>query len=1480
MTEETLFAAALDRADPAERSAFLNAHCPDPEARRRVEELLAAHAAAGSFLNHPAVGADATATLPPTDPDSTQTRAGHEPGGAATGHAGGRAADPTEVLAFLSPPTRPGSLGRLAHYEVHEVLGVGGFGTVLKAFDDRLHRVVAVKVLAPQLAASGAARARFLREARTAAAVRDEHVVNVFAVSDDDAPVPFLVMELVAGQTLQQKLDKAGPLPPKEVLRIGAQIARGLAAAHRQGLIHRDIKPANILLENGVERVKVTDFGLARAADDASISQSGVVAGTPMYMSPEQARGDTLDTRSDLFSLGSVLYVLCTGRPPFRAENTLAVLKRVVEDDPRPVRDVNPEVPRWLADVVAKLHAKIPADRFQTAEEVADLLSGYLSELQQQGTVVSRVAPKPAPPLRPAKKRRRWPWVAAGCLLLVLLTPVLLVLLGIGLPAVQKLMNDDRGEVIVVRAAGLESVRALRDGDSPGDWQDVSNGQTLRLPPGHYTLEPRFAAGLTTKQWDVTATQGRFGGGSVSIGSTQVSRSARFEVVPGGRVTARVEVTRTSPGSAPPPPAVAPFDPAMAELQQKGWAAHLGVPVEFTHPSGVAFRLIPPGEFGMGYTDVELAAVRSSLKSLPNVGDYQRFAAESSGPRHTVRITRPFYLAKYETTAGQFRRFVEAAKHAPTGTIDWTGFVTPGQEDRQPVVGVSWADAEAFCRWLGPGYELPTEAQWEYAARGGAPGIWSFGNVPTKLLDHAVFGQAWPKPGPVGLKAPNPFGLFDVHGGADEWCRDWHVADFYRRSPIDDPANLDPPTQPNTGRASRGGSWNAAAVYTEVAFRSFDNPTRPALPKGFRVALTGDLKAAVGAATGAGGAWVSLFNGKDLTGWKTVPGSPANWTVVDGVLTGRGPVQNYLYSARGDYRDFHLRAECRVNDLGNSGVHFRVTVPTAEVMGAPPGYEVQVAGPAADQNATGSLMIFPAHEYMLARVTTPPVPANVWFTLEVIARGRRVVVRVNDKVLVDHEHAGPEVGHLALQAFPGTTAEFRKVEVKELTPEPAAPPPDVPPVSAAEAKAHQEAWAARLGVKVEFENSVGMKMRLIPPGEFTAGTTDAERAQVLADLRAGSAPQFVLDEVAAEPPPARVRVSDPFYAAAHEVTVGQFRRFVAATGYQTDGEKAKDGGWAHRDGRWQRHPAHQWRTPGNWTPGDDEPVTQVSWNDARAFCAWLGKEDGRAYALPTGVQWEYAARAGSAGRHGAADGVAALDAAAWFAGNLPAARPERPQPVGGKQANPFGLYDTLGNVWEWCADASPLRPGGRVTRGGGWNSGPASARVNIRGAGEPDRAWDAGTGFRVVVTGDLRAPVAPPAVAPPPGTLVLPLPEPWSAAVYAAIIQARRERVAAAEKGLAAAKARFDAGLNTRREVAEAEIGVFEAQLDGAPAAGAVRLLEQIVERHETRRAVAAARVEAGVLTPDALNPIDADIARARSRLADARLAVPQSRKD
>jgi hypothetical protein len=414
-----LFLHAVGKLPPEEWDAYVAKACGgDDELLQQIGRLLEVHREAGSFLNVPAVG-QVAADLPHPDRATVAMEANAEgapiaaprqdqPEQAVTQDGG--QGDPEEIaLGFLQPSDKPGSLGRLGHYEIQEVIGRGGFGIVLRAFDEMLHRVVAVKVMASHMAATSPARKRFLREARAAAAIRHENVVAIYAV--EEQPIPYLVMEFIAGQTLQAKLDQTGPLGTAEVLRVGRQVAGGLAAAHARGLIHRDIKPANILLENGVEpQVKITDFGLARAADDATLTQSGVIAGTPMYMAPEQAQAGAIDYRADLFSLGSVLYTVCSGRPPFRAPTTLAVLKRVVEDTPRPIREIIPEVPEWLCQVVARLHAKDPAERFQSAREVADVLGRELAMMQRGGE-----RPQTPPP---AKRSRRQLVVAAAVLLL------------------------------------------------------------------------------------------------------------------------------------------------------------------------------------------------------------------------------------------------------------------------------------------------------------------------------------------------------------------------------------------------------------------------------------------------------------------------------------------------------------------------------------------------------------------------------------------------------------------------------------------------------------------------------------------------------------------------------------------------------------------------------------------------------------------------------------------------------------------------------------------------------------------------------------------------------------------------------------------------------------------------------------------------------------------------------------------------------
>jgi serine/threonine protein kinase len=326
---------------------------------------------------------------------------------------------------FLARPEQPDEIGRLGAYRALEVLGTGGMGVVFRAEDTLLRRQVALKVMLPGVAADPDGKARFLREARTAASIKHDHVVTIYRV-DEERGIPFIAMELLSGESLEKRLERVPKMPAGEILRIAREIADGLAAAHDVGLVHRDIKPANIWLEsrekvkkaegaNGKaavspaplssSRVKILDFGLAcDARGDGRLTRKGVIVGTAAYMSPEQARGNTPDARGDLFSLGCVLYVMCTGKLPYTGSDFVSTLVSVVSHSPKHVREFDPTLPAELANLVMKLLEKDPADRPQTAQTLARDLAAlekgtrlHRKEKTRRGAALkSALAKKPA----------------------------------------------------------------------------------------------------------------------------------------------------------------------------------------------------------------------------------------------------------------------------------------------------------------------------------------------------------------------------------------------------------------------------------------------------------------------------------------------------------------------------------------------------------------------------------------------------------------------------------------------------------------------------------------------------------------------------------------------------------------------------------------------------------------------------------------------------------------------------------------------------------------------------------------------------------------------------------------------------------------------------------------------------------------------------------------------------------------------------
>jgi formylglycine-generating enzyme required for sulfatase activity/tRNA A-37 threonylcarbamoyl transferase component Bud32 len=603
-------------------------------------------------------------------------------------------------LAAPSPAgPKPGDV--LGNYVLVEHLGAGGMGRVFKARHRKMGRLVALKVLAPDLLRSAAARARFQREVEALARLASPHVVAAFDAGEADGH-DFLVMEYAEGTDLADLVKAEGPLPVDRALRCVLQAARGLEHAHAAGVVHRDVKPANLLLGPG-DVVKVLDLGLARVRQgddttDGNLTGSAVVMGTAAYVAPEQAL-DThrADGRADVYSLGCCLYYLLTGRPPFEGRTTMEVLLAHRELPFPSVRAVRPDCPPVVDALLRRFAAKRPDDRPATMTAAARELERTLETL---GT-------------RPRPGTRWWRPTAAG---------------------------------VVAALAVAFALAAL--------------ALTMYSPPG----------------------TGQSGGTFPDEGS---ARAVSPPTAP------LAELNPIRPGPVEPPPRL---------------------------PSLVETVLIPKGEFQMGSPDTDPDA-------LP-----------PEKPRHRVVITRPFHLGKTPVTQAQFE---EVMGNNPSAFRDgglFGNLLKGAKTGNHPVDSVGWLDALAFCNRLskredlppyykidgtnvkllgGRGYRLPTEAEWEYAARAGTDTRWSFGDKEDDLAEHAWYERnSGGVTHPVATRKPNPWGLYDTSGNVPQWCWDPYDPTAYRQAKASDPV-----ATKGTTRVQRGGGWNDLAAQTRSASR-------------------------------------------------------------------------------------------------------------------------------------------------------------------------------------------------------------------------------------------------------------------------------------------------------------------------------------------------------------------------------------------------------------------------------------------------------------------------------------------------------------------------------------------------------------------------------------------------------------------------------------------------------------------------------------
>jgi len=693
--------------------------------------------------------------LPATTPELTLGPAGPiRSAGRADETASDQAATPSQVgpkdqhlCDFLAPAQSPDELGRLGPYRILRVLGAGGMGVVFQAEDPQLQRLVALKAMLPGLASSDTAKQRFLREARAAAALKHDHIVTIYQVGED-RDVPFLAMEFLEGEALDERLKRAGRLPLAEVLRIGRETALGLAAAHNRDLIHRDIKPANIWLEargvvsggvvSGKEpthspltthhspvRVKILDFGLARTSTgEAHLTQAGAIVGTPSYMAPEQAQGKNVGPSCDLFSLGCVLYRMATGELPFRGTDVVSTLIAVATETPKPPHELEAGLPPALSELILRLLAKEPGDRPASAQTVADSLD-RIAESSRAGTIqmeaASPVGQTPVgrisqsvqtQPGASATKRLPLPWLAgmAGGVLAAVIAGV--VIFWPTPRGLVKIESDDPSVEIVfdkngptIKGAGKEPV-SLRAGE---------HGVIVKC--GDFTFE-----------------------------------ADKFVIKKGETITLKVELL-----------------PGKIQLVQDGnvlGSVEVPLPKTFTNSLGMEFVLVPKGRSWLG-------------------GGGGKFGDQE------VEIAQEFYLGKYEVTQDEWDKITggNPSHFSRTGGgKDAVRDIPDTELRRLPVEMVSWHEAKLFLTllnardkqagWL---YRLPKEAEWEYACRGGPMADrfdsafdYYFDKPSYQLLpDQANFGKGGNgRTCQVGSYKPNRLGLYDMHGNVHEWCED------------------------------------------------------------------------------------------------------------------------------------------------------------------------------------------------------------------------------------------------------------------------------------------------------------------------------------------------------------------------------------------------------------------------------------------------------------------------------------------------------------------------------------------------------------------------------------------------------------------------------------------------------------------------------------------------------------------------------------
>jgi len=660
----------------------------------------------------------------------------------------------TKTLTTPRPAVASGSL-LAGKYRILEEIGHGGMGIVYKAEDMKLRRTVALKFLPPELNSNPEARERFVQEARAAAALSHPNICTIHEV-DESEDKPFIAMEYVEGENLREKIRK-GPLPIEEALDITIQAAEGLEKAHQKGIVHRDIKSANIM-ETESGQAKIMDFGLAKLRGGSSLTGEGATIGTVAYMSPEQARGEKVDGRTDLWSLGVVLYEMLTGELPFTGERDVSILYSIVHEEPKPLKDKKPPIRAELLRVLGKALAKNRDSRYQTAAEMLGDLRAHRDSLKMESAGVFN--------LRSLLKQMRRPLV---------LIPSLVVLIGIALvitwffkrqakidsvrdellPKIESLIEAGQGSYVEAYKLAAEGEKYL-----PNDPKLTEFFSKIAMTISIKTDPP--GAKISQKEYKAAESEWTYLGVSpiekirLPVGFFRwKTEKEGYETVYAASPTFDLDFAN--------PRYVVPLN-LNRKLDERGKIPQGMVRIKGQHVEGI-------GEIGDFLID-QYEVTNRQFKEFVDKGGYQeRKYWKEKFPKDGKELTWEEAMKTFLDQTGR------------PGPATWFAGDYPGGQDDYPVSGISWYEAAAYAEFVGK--SLPTLHHWGIAAEGGISQLLFSRGFNSLLAPLSNFmGKG---PARVGsYPGMTCYGVYDMAGNVREWCSNEAIM----------------------GRITRGGAWN------------------------------------------------------------------------------------------------------------------------------------------------------------------------------------------------------------------------------------------------------------------------------------------------------------------------------------------------------------------------------------------------------------------------------------------------------------------------------------------------------------------------------------------------------------------------------------------------------------------------------------------------------------------------------------------------